>query len=54
MGVISTVKVVTSLETRGRLTLTQPSNREQVTVVKTIRIDGTMLPPMIIFTGKLH
>jgi hypothetical protein len=33
MGVISTSKVVTSLERRGRLRTIQPGNREWVTAI---------------------
>jgi hypothetical protein len=54
MGVISTAKVVTRRETKGRPTLTQPGNREWVTALETIRADGTTIPPMIIFAGKVH
>ena len=54
MGVISTVKVITRAERKGRLTLTQPGNREWVTAIETIRADGTTIPPMIIFAGKVH
>jgi len=54
MGVISTAKVVTSAQIRGRPTLTQPGNREWVTVIETIRADGTTIPPMIILAGKVH
>jgi hypothetical protein len=54
MGVISTAKVVTRAEIRGRPTLMQPGNREWVTALETIRADGTTIPPMIIFAGKIH
>jgi hypothetical protein len=54
IGVLSTAKVVTRAETRGRPTLTQPGNREYVTALETIRADGTMIPPMIILAGKVH
>ena len=42
MGIISTVKVVTRAERKGRPTLTQPGNREWVTVIETIRADRTV------------
>jgi hypothetical protein len=54
MGVISIVKVITRAERKGCLTLTQPGNREWVTAIETIRADGTIIPPIIIFAGKVH
>jgi DDE superfamily endonuclease/Tc5 transposase DNA-binding domain/helix-turn-helix, Psq domain len=54
MGVISTAKVVTRAERKGRPTLTQPGNREWVTAIETIRADRTIIPLMIIFAGKVH
>jgi hypothetical protein len=54
MGIIATAKVITRAETRGRPTLIQPGNREWVTALETIRADGTTIPPMIIFAGKVH
>ena len=54
MGVISTVKVVTRAGTQGRPTLTQPGTREWVTVIETIRADGTTIPLMIILAGKVY
>ena len=54
MGVISTVKVVTRAERKRRPTLTQPGNCEWVTAIETIRADRTIIPPMIVFTGKVH
>jgi hypothetical protein len=54
MGVISTAKIVTRAEIRGRPTLTQPGNREWVTVIETIHADGTTILSMIIFAGKVY
>jgi len=55
MGVISTVKVVTRAEIKdSRLTLVQPGNREWVTAIETIRADGSIILPMIIFFGKVY
>jgi hypothetical protein len=54
MGVISTSKVVTSLERRGRLRTLQPGNREWVTVIQGINAKGWSIPPFIIFATKLH
>lgn len=52
MGVISTAKVVTGSERRGRPFKTQPGNREWVTVIETIAANGRVLDPLIIFKGK--
>ena len=54
IGVISTAKVVTGSGKAGRPTLSQPGNREWVTIIETINSYGWTLPPMIIFAGKLH
>ena len=54
MGVVSTAKVVTGSEKFGRPTISQPGNREWVTVIEAINSYGWTLPPMIIFAGKLH
>jgi hypothetical protein len=54
MGVISTSKVVTSSETRGRARTTQPGNREWVTAICAISATGQTIPPFIIFKAKLH
>ena len=54
MGVISTSKVVTSSERRGRLRTIQPGNREWVTAIQGINAKGWSIPPFIIFAAKLH
>ena len=54
MGIISTAKVITGSEKKGRPVLTQPGNREWVTVIETINSYGWALPPMIILAGKMH
>ncbi|CAG8971695.1 hypothetical protein HYALB_00003163 [Hymenoscyphus albidus] len=54
MGVIATAKVVTGSEYTGRAIHIQPGNREWVTVVESICADGWVLPPMVIFEGKVH
>ncbi|KKA22215.1 hypothetical protein T310_3779 [Rasamsonia emersonii CBS 393.64] len=54
MGMISTAKVVTGSESRGRPKAIQPGNREWVTVIEAINAAGWALPPMIIFAGKNH
>lgn len=54
MGVIGTAKVVTGSQRAGKALVTQPGNREWVTVVEAINASGWALPPMIIFAGKMH
>ncbi|KAK7578324.1 hypothetical protein V3481_014178 [Fusarium oxysporum f. sp. vasinfectum] len=54
MGMISTGKVVTSAERRGRPKSVQPGSREWVTVVEAINAEGKSIPPFIIVTGKHH
>ncbi|EGU85277.1 hypothetical protein FOXB_04208 [Fusarium oxysporum f. sp. conglutinans Fo5176] len=54
MGMISTGKVVTSAERRGRPKSVQPGSREWVTVVEAIGAEGQSIPPFIIVTGKHH
>jgi hypothetical protein len=54
MGVIGTAKVLTSSERAGKPFLKQPGNREWVTVIEAANSSGWILPPMIIFQGKVH
>ncbi len=54
MGVISTGRVVTSAERRGRPKMAQPGNREWVTVVQGINSQGWAIPPFIIVAGQHH
>jgi hypothetical protein len=54
MGVISTSKVVTSSERRGRPRTIQPGNREWVTAIQGINAKGWSIPPFIIFAARLH
>ena len=54
MGVISTSKVVTRSERRGRPRTKQPGNREWVTIVHAINACGWTLPAFVIFEAKLH
>ena len=54
MGVISTSKVVTSSERRGRPRTTQPGNREWATAIEAIGASGWAVPPFIILGAKLH
>jgi hypothetical protein len=54
MGVISTSKVVTRSERRGRPKTKQPGNREWVTLVHAINASRWALPAFVIFEAKLH
>jgi hypothetical protein len=54
MGVIATAKVITGSERAGRPVVTQPGNREWVTIIETANSCGWALPPLIIFEGKVH
>jgi hypothetical protein len=52
MGVISTSKVVTAAE-NARTVSIQPGNREWVTVIESVQATGHLLPPLIIFKGRM-
>ena len=54
IGVISTSKVVTRSERKGRAKTKQPGNREWVTVVNTINASGWVVLAFVIFEAKLH
>lgn len=54
MGLVATAKVVTRAEMVGRPFLVQPGNREWVTSIECINSRGWVLPPCIIFKGKVH
>jgi hypothetical protein len=54
MGIISTGKVVTSAERRGRPKSVQPGSREWVTVIEAVSAEGQSIPPFIIVKGKKH
>jgi hypothetical protein len=54
MGVIGSMKVVTGSERRSRPTLTQPGDREWVTVIQGICAAGYAIPPFIIYKGRVH
>jgi hypothetical protein len=53
MGVISTVKVVTAAN-RARTVSIQPGNRKWVTVIESVNAARWVLPPMVIFKGKMR
>jgi hypothetical protein len=54
MGLIGTTHVVTSSDRRGRPVTLQPGDREWVTSIECINSCGWVLPPMLIFAGKVH
>jgi hypothetical protein len=54
MGIIGSMKVVTGSERRTKPTLTQPGNREWVTVIQSICAAGYATPPFIIYKGRVH
>lgn len=54
MGVIGTAKVVTMSDHMGKPVLLRPGNREWVTAIEAVNASGWVLPPVIIFAGKVH
>ncbi|KAH8430077.1 transposase [Aspergillus melleus] len=55
MGVAATAKVVCGAESReSNARSVQPDNREWVTAIITINAAGIVLPPQIIFAGKMQ
>jgi hypothetical protein len=54
MGVIGSMKVVTGADRRARPELTQPGDREWVTVIQSICAAGSCTPPFIIYKGRVH
>jgi hypothetical protein len=54
MGVISTSKVITTSDHKGRPRTRQPGNREWVTAIEAISAKGWAIPPFIIFAAKLY
>ena len=54
MGVIRSIKVVTSSERRTRPQLVQPGDREQVIVIQSICAARYAIPPFIIYKGRVH
>jgi hypothetical protein len=54
MGVISTSKVITTSDRKGRLRTKQLGNRKWVIVIEAISAKGQAIPLFIIFDGKLH
>jgi hypothetical protein len=54
MGLVATAKVVTRAEMLSQPFLIQPGNREWVTSIECVNSTGWVLPPCIIFKGKVH
>ena len=54
IGVISTSKVITTSDRKGRLRTKQLGNRKWVIVIKAISTKGQVIPLFIIFDGKLY
>ena len=54
MGVISTSKVITTSDRKGRLRTKQLGNRKWVTAIEAVNAKGWAIPPFIIFNGKVH
>jgi hypothetical protein len=53
MGLILAQKVVTQAKYYGQHSILQPGNYKWVTTIKAICIDGYLLPPCMIFKGKV-
>ena len=54
MGVLGSGMIVTGVNSIGKQSSVQAGNREWTTTVDAINAEGAAIPPMIIFTGKLH
>ncbi|KAJ8225492.1 hypothetical protein LV156_009112, partial [Aspergillus fumigatus] len=54
MGRTATARVVTRADYYGKASVVQPGNREWVTSIECINSTGWVLPPCIIFKGKVH
>jgi hypothetical protein len=54
MGLTSTARVITRSEYYGLRSLLQPGNREWVTTIKCINASGWVLPPTVIFKGRIY
>jgi hypothetical protein len=53
MGKISSQLVVTGLEKPGKQKKLQPSDQEWVTLVQGVAATGRIIPPFLIFAGKV-
>ena len=54
IGLIGTMRVVTSSDRRGRPVTLQPGDQEWVTSIECINSCGWALLPKLIFAGKVH
>jgi len=54
MGVIAIVKVVIGIDRARKLRITQPGNREWVTVIKAIYTRGFVILALIIFKAVIY
>jgi hypothetical protein len=54
MGVISTSKVIITLDRKVGLRTRQLGNRKWVTAIEAVNARGWAIPLFIIFDGKLH
>jgi hypothetical protein len=54
IGLIATSRFVTRAEMLGKPHLIQPGQREWVTAIECIESEGYIVPPTIIFKGKVH
>ena len=54
MGVILIAKVVIGIDKAGRPKITQLGNREQVTVIKAIYIQGFIILVLVIFKAVIY
>jgi len=54
MSLVATAKVVTRAEMVSQPFLVQPGNQEWVTSIECINSRGWVLPPCIIFKGKVY
>ena len=54
MGVISTSKVITTSDRKGRPRTRQPGNRKWVIAIEVVNAKGWAIPLFIIFDSKLH
>lgn len=53
-GVIFAGMVVTTLDSRTRVKLAQPGNREWATVIQSVNALGWAIPPFIILAAQRH
>ncbi|KAH8430962.1 uncharacterized protein LDX57_013068 [Aspergillus melleus] len=54
MGLISNARVLTRADYYGKTRVVQPGNREWIISIECINSTGWVLPPCVIFKGKVH